>query len=198
MLTRMSEAVESRKQRVRAAVRARRRSLSDEARAAARDGLTRRLIELCEERDPRSLTCYVAVPGEPDTSRFLTWAEERGVELFLPATRPGGAMDWIRPSGVFAEGSLGIPEPVGPPAAPAEVAGADLMLIPACAVDRRGVRLGWGGGYFDRFLERIHPRPPVYAVVFDDDLLPALPREPHDEPVDGVVTPSVVRSFGTR
>lgn len=186
---------EAAKRRVRAEVQARRRSLTHEDLAVARAGLTRRLIELVESSGARLVTCYASLPDEPGTAGFIEWAEDRGVAVLLPATRPGASMEWIRPGGGFISGPFGIPEPVGTPATPAELAGIDLMLIPACAIDRRGVRLGWGGGYFDRYLARLDPRPPIYAVVFDDDILPELPREPHDVPVDGAVTPSAIHRF---
>lgn len=169
--------------------------MSDEDRASARAALTRRLVELVERTGARSVTCFASLPDEPDTGGFLEWSSTREVAVLLPVTRPGGALEWVRHGGGFASGPLGIPEPIGAPADPAEVAGLDLMLIPACAVDRNGVRLGWGGGYFDRFLVGLETRPPVYAVVFDEDLVPRLPRESHDVPVEGVITPSGVRRF---
>ena len=70
-----------------------------------------------------------------------------------------------------------------------------VLLVPAAAVDRSGMRMGWGRGYFDKTLGSMDRRPPVFAVVFDDELLDALPSEPHDERVDGVVTPSGVVRF---
>ena len=70
-----------------------------------------------------------------------------------------------------------------------------LILVPAAAVDRSGVRMGWGRGYFDKTLGSMSSRPPVFAVVFDDELVDELPREAHDAPVDGVVTPSGITRF---
>jgi 5-formyltetrahydrofolate cyclo-ligase len=187
---------ETAKRAVRAAVRARRRSMSDEDRASARSELTRRLVELVERAGARSVTCFASLPDEPDTGGFLEWASAHDVAVLLPVTRPNGAMNWVLSGEGFVAGPLGIPEPVGPPVHPTALAGVDLMLIPACAVDRSGVRLGWGGGYFDRFLGGLVPRPPVYAVVFEEDLVPELPREAHDVPVVGVVTPGGTRRLG--
>ncbi|MFT4233116.1 MAG: 5-formyltetrahydrofolate cyclo-ligase [Leucobacter sp.] len=180
---------EALKRRIRAEVRARRRGMGERDRAAARDGLTRQLIGLVEAHGARSLTCYASIPGEPDTSAFLAWAAERGIEVLLPVTRPGGAMDWVRAGGGFSEGPFGIPQPLGEPADPARLARLDLVLAPACAVDRSGTRLGWGGGYFDRFLAGLAHRPPVHALVHEAEFVAELPRETHDVPVAGVVTP---------
>ncbi len=166
-----------------------------EDRATARSELARRLAELVERTGSRTVTCFASLPDEPDTGGFLEWADAHGVAVLLPVTRPNGALEWVLSGGGFVSGPLGIPEPVGTPVDPAEVAAVDLMLIPACAVDRDGVRLGWGGGYFDRLLGGLDSRPPVYAVVFEEDLVPRLPREAHDVPVDGVVTPEGARRF---
>ena len=70
-----------------------------------------------------------------------------------------------------------------------------LILVPAAAVDRTGMRLGWGRGYFDKTLGSMDRRPPVFAIVYDSEVLDELPREAHDQGVDGVVTPSAIHRF---
>ena len=67
---------------------------------------------------------------------------------------------------------------------------ADVVVVPALAVDRGGVRLGRGGGYYDRALRHVRPDARLVALVFDDELVDALPVEPHDRRVTAVVTPS--------
>ena len=71
--------------------------------------------------------------------------------------------------------------------APSAIATADLVLVPALAVDGTGMRLGQGGGSYDRALARTSA--PVVAVVFGDEVLESLPAEDHDRSVDGVLTP---------
>jgi 5-formyltetrahydrofolate cyclo-ligase len=66
----------------------------------------------------------------------------------------------------------------------------DLMIIPAAAVDRTGMRMGWGRGYFDKTIGSMEKCPPVYAVIYDSEVLDSLPSEVHDQPVNGVVTPT--------
>jgi 5-formyltetrahydrofolate cyclo-ligase len=69
---------------------------------------------------------------------------------------------------------------------------AALVIAPALAVDRvTGVRLGRGGGFYDRALAHAAPGALLVAVVHDEELVDALPAEPHDRPVDAVVTPSL-------
>lgn len=196
-----SVGIVARKRRVRAGVRAGREARSSAAHDGASARLTARLTSLVTDLGARSITCYAAMPGEPDTAGLLRWALEAGVEVLLPSSRPDGRLDWVHYGGSLTPGRHGIAEPVGDPAAPGVVASVDLMLIPACAVDRHGTRLGWGGGYFDRTLEEIaHFRggrglPPRFAVVHESELVPVLPREPHDVPVSGVVTPEGVLRF---
>lgn len=164
--------------------------MSEADRAAARASLTRRLVDLVTACGARTVTCYVPLPTEPDTSGFLSWAHEHGVEVLLPVSLPRRALAWARYDGsLLREGKHGISEPAGDRLDIRAAEGADLMLIPACSVDAHGTRLGWGLGYYDRCLEQLQPRPPVYAVVFAEDLTAELPRERHDVPVDGVVTP---------
>ena len=69
------------------------------------------------------------------------------------------------------------------------------FLAWTAAVDRTGMRMGWGRGYFDKTLGSMDRRPPVFAVLFDDELVDELPREKHDQPVDGVVTPGGIQRF---
>lgn len=178
------------KRAVRDAVRDRRRSRSAADRIEAANALTDRLVALVRDRDARSVSCFLSAPSEPDTSGFLAWAAGHRVEVLLPVAADGHRLEWVRSHGQStARGLYGIREPVGERLPETAVGSVDLMLIPACAVDRRGVRLGWGLGYFDRCLASLSPAPPVFAVVFDDEVLDQLPADPHDRPVTGWVTP---------
>ncbi|MBC9943774.1 5-formyltetrahydrofolate cyclo-ligase [Leucobacter sp. cx-328] len=145
------------------------------------------------------VTSFVSVGDEPSTAGFNAWAVAEGIEVLLPRVRPDGQMDWgvltSAPDGGLAPGAFGIPEPVGdllPATAPQET---DLMLIPAACVDGRGNRLGWGRGFFDRCLAGLATPPPVFAVVFDDEVFEAVPVEPHDAPIAGAVTERQVLRF---
>ena len=101
-------------------------------------------------------------------------------------------LDWAvpDPEGELAEGLFGVPEPVGGVLSPRAVTDDDLLIIPAAAVDRSGMRLGWGRGYFDKTIGSMAACPPVYAVVFDTELVDEVPRDVHDQPVTGIVTPT--------
>lgn len=72
---------------------------------------------------------------------------------------------------------------------PSYISRADLIVVPALAVDRHGIRLGQGGGSYDRALGRTAPQVRTVALVYDDELVDTVPREPHDLGVDAVITP---------
>lgn len=200
MLTRMgigdAEGLAQHKWHVREEVRRRRAAMGSDERLRARDALTDRLISLVRDRGASSVSCYASLPDEPDTSAFLEWALDNGVEVLLPVSLTGSRLAWTHSDGSqLVPGRHGILEPSGAQLPASAAAALDLMLIPACAVDLRGTRLGWGLGYFDRCLSELARRPPLFAVVHEADVLPALPAEPHDIPVDGAVTPDAVRLF---
>jgi 5-formyltetrahydrofolate cyclo-ligase len=181
---------EAQKRSAREAVRARRAAMSLEQRIEAAAGLTARLAQLVADRGARSVSCYLPLGDEPDTRPFLAWAREQGLEVLLPSAGEDGLLDWVRDGEEgYVAGRFGILEPIGERLGQAAAAGVDLMLIPACSVGRDGMRLGWGRGYFDRCLGTMDRRPPVFAVVYDAELVDAVPSEPHDVPVTGIVTP---------
>ena len=72
----------------------------------------------------------------------------------------------------------------------AALASADLVLVPALAVDAAGVRLGRGGGSYDRALSRVRPGVPVIALLYPGEVVPVLPAQPHDRPVTAALTPA--------
>jgi len=184
------EQLSAEKRRIRASVRAARSAMTADRLAAESAALTEQLITLVTARGARSVSCYLPVLAEPDTLPFLRWARETGVEVLLPSAREDGLMDWIRDEGAgTVTGPYDIPEPLGEHLSPLVVGETDLMLVPACSVDRSGVRLGWGRGYFDRSLGSMENRPPVFAVLYDEEIVDELPSETHDVPMTGAVTP---------
>lgn len=186
------------KRRIRALVRAARAErIADPAATAA---LTQRLATLTAETGATRVACFVSVKGEPDTAPFLSWALDHGVEVLLPRSLEGASLEWaLYSAGALRPGAFGIPEPSGPALADGAAATADLLLIPAAAIDLAGTRLGWGKGYYDRELAQLQAReirPPVYAVVWESEIYAELPAEAHDLPVDGAATEQTLHHFG--
>lgn len=181
---------------LRTEIRHRRKTRSPADRESAAAGLTANLIAVVRRLSPALVACYLSAADEPDTRPFLRWAAANSVEVLVPLSRPDGRLDWVfSRGGAERPGLFGISELVGDVVADGVFQSADLMLIPAAAVDQSGMRMGWGRGFFDRALASLPKRPPVFAVVFDDELREAVPAEAHDRPVDGVVTPSQTLAF---
>ncbi|KAA9105567.1 5-formyltetrahydrofolate cyclo-ligase [Microbacterium rhizomatis] len=188
----MPDAIADAKRALRAELRERRQMLSQSALDAAGAGVRAQLDHLVDRLGVRSMSCFLSTTTEPGTREFVEAAVGRGIRVLLPITRADGLLDWsvATPGGDIAEGLFGLPEPVGELLGPIAVNDVDLLVIPAAAVDRSGMRLGWGRGYFDKTIGSMEGCPPVYAVIFDSELVDEVPREIHDQPVTGVVTPT--------
>ena len=180
-----------RKRALRAEIRERRRIMPAAERERANAAIGRGLVALAEERGASSVAAYLSTPQEPSTREFLDWALDTGVRVLLPVSRADGLLDWAAYDGKD-EGLdwMGMPQPTTELLSPLAVNDVDLIVVPAAAIDRSEMRMGWGRGYFDRTLGSMAQRPPVYAVVFDPEIVEAVPVEAQDEPVDGAVTPS--------
>ncbi|WP_019180305.1 5-formyltetrahydrofolate cyclo-ligase [Microbacterium yannicii] len=188
----MSDAIADAKRALRADLRERRQLLSDQAREAAEDGIREQLDRLVADHRVRSMSCFLSTTTEPGTRSFVAAAVSRGIRVLLPVTRTDGLLDWAvaTDDGDIAEGMFGLPEPVGELLGPIAVNDVDLLVIPAAAVDGNGMRLGWGRGFYDKTLGSMERCPPVYAVVFDSEVVDEVPSDIHDQPVTGIVTPT--------
>lgn len=183
------------KRALRAELRARRRTLTSSEVEGATEGFTRNLIRLTSDLGARSLAAYLPAHDEPNIRPFLNWADEQGIRVLLPVSRDDGLLDWVVVVEDEQEGIGGMPEPVGELLGPIAINDVDLIVVPAAAVDRTGMRMGWGRGYFDRTLGSMENCPPVYAVIFEGELVDAVPTELHDKRVNGVVTPNEITTF---
>jgi 5-formyltetrahydrofolate cyclo-ligase len=167
--------------------RRRARSLAD--RAAAADAVAAALV--AGLRGVRTLAAFVPDPSEPGHGRLPDAYAELEAPVLLPVILPTGRiLDWAVHTGELETGRFGLSSPVGPRLGADAVQRADAVVVPALAVDRFGIRLGRGGGYYDRALVHARPDAVLVTVVFDDERVDELPREAHDRPVTAVVTPS--------
>jgi len=175
---------------LRAETRERRRIMTSDERESFSSQLTQQLAALVTELDAHTIGCYLSTVDEPPTRAFVEWALDQGKDVLLPVSREDGLLDWAH----FDRGAedldlLGMPVPTSELLGPMAIDSVDLMLIPAARVDRTGARLGWGRGYFDRTLGSMAHRPPVFAVLYNHEVVDSVPTETHDQGVDGAVTP---------
>jgi 5-formyltetrahydrofolate cyclo-ligase len=184
------------KRALRAELRERRQNLSQHEREIATIGLTQNLEAITLDLSARSISCFLSTPMEPNTRPFINWAEAQGIRVLFPISRDDGLLDWtVGEESVETEGLHGMPEAVGELLGPIAINDVDLIIVPAASVDESGMRMGWGRGYFDKTLGSMENCPPVYAVIFDNEFVDEVPREVHDQPVNGVVTPTRILTF---
>ena len=175
---------------MRAELLARRRAMDAREHAEAAEAIALQVLSVPVVARSRRVACYLSMATEPGTAPLLAGLHERGIEVVVPISLADHTLDWVLhdPAAPVARTSLGIPEPAGGRLGPAALATCDVVIVPALAVDHAGHRLGRGAGYYDRALAEVSA--PLCALVFTHELLPQVPHETHDVPVQMAVTPS--------
>lgn len=141
-----------------------------------------------------TVCAYYPVGTEPGSPLMLDTLVAAGCTVLLPVVASrGGVLDWAvytGDNGSVVTGPYGVLEPAGPRLGSRALAAASTVLVPALAVDRRGVRLGRGGGYYDRTLPLAATGAALVAVVRDCEVVMELPSDPHDVPMTAALTPA--------
>jgi 5-formyltetrahydrofolate cyclo-ligase len=167
--------------------------MEPEARAAASRALRDAVLAAPEVEMAGTVAAYVSIGTEPDTRGLLFALWKRGTYVLLPRLLPDGDLDWASYEGPdsLVPGPRGLLEPTEPPRGVHAIASADIVLVPAVAVDRAsGLRLGRGGGSYDRALARVGPAILTTALLYDGELIDHVPAEPHDRHVRAAATPA--------
>lgn len=170
---------------------------------AARDGLplaerqrksraiTERLLALPEFANARNVFAYVGFRSEVETLPLITHCLKRGTTVSAPLTLPAEhrllAYAITDPSRDLVPGYCGILEPLTtlPLVDPASI---EVVIVPGSVFDARGGRLGYGGGFYDRFLQNAAPQALRIGLAYDLQVIAAVPLETHDQPLDYLVT----------
>ncbi|WP_240644049.1 5-formyltetrahydrofolate cyclo-ligase [Antribacter gilvus] len=186
---------EDAKEQLRRAIRAHRTSRSARLRAEAAVAFADVIASVPEVREATCVAAYAARATEPNTGPLLELLAARGARVLLPVLGTGLARDWAEydgPEDLLERAPGRPPEPSSPALGADAVSAASVIIAPALAVDSRGVRLGQGGGWYDRVLAHAHPEARVLAVVFPEEFYDAtvrpLPVMEHDVLVHGVAT----------
>jgi 5-formyltetrahydrofolate cyclo-ligase len=168
---------------------ARRAALDPALRAAFSERLKTLGLDLAARHQARAVSAFYPIRGEPDTLALLSLLAARGLVTALPIT--GGRGDRLtfrafRPGDPLVTGAMRIPEP-SPDAGLVEP---DLLFVPLAAFDRRGHRIGYGAGHYDRTLAFLRAQRPTVAVgvAYAVCEVEAVPDQPHDVPLDYLLT----------
>lgn len=170
-------------------------------RAVPADLRDRETLALCRwlptlVRGSQTVCAYAPVGSEPGAPALLDALSELGVRVLLPVARNGMdgralPMQWgAYEPGTLVAAEFGLREPPPPWLPAGSIADAEVVLVPALAVDRDGNRLGRGAGFYDRSLIYASPHARLVAVVRDDELVDALPADAHDVRMTHALTPS--------
>ncbi|NGO70475.1 5-formyltetrahydrofolate cyclo-ligase [Streptomyces boncukensis] len=188
------------KRELRREVLAARARMTAEDRRKAADALCAHALELPELARAASVAAYVSVGSEPGTGPLLRALRARGVRVLLPVLLSDNDLDWCAYEGdeALVAAGRGLREPSGPREGADAVVRVDAVLLPGLAVDGRGLRLGRGGGSYDRALARTAAsgaHPARIVVLYDTEVVERVPDEAHDWAVDAAVTPGGALRF---
>lgn len=164
--------------------------------------IARRLYGLPEYRESRVIMFFLSFRSEVDTRSMVEESLARGKEVLVPKALPDSreliASRLLDCREDLAPGAYGIPEPKESALRVVDPLQIDLLIVPGVAFSEDGRRLGYGGGYYDRFFGRLRPEVPLLALAFELQIVPEVPVQPWDRPVDLIVTEKRVIRVGRR
>jgi 5-formyltetrahydrofolate cyclo-ligase len=188
--------IKEKKRAVRQSMAERRNQFPEAERIRLASQATLRLLTLDELREAKVVAGFIAMRSEIDTESVLAALRQRGMEIVLPKIDAEGQVPRLRfhrfkHRSDLTLGSFGLLEP-GPDTKEVSVHDIHLFIVPGLAFDRHGMRVGYGGGYYDECMTtvRAHPKPvAIFAgFAFDFQLLESCPTEEWDVPLDYVIT----------
>lgn len=168
-----------------------RQELPSSLRVQHDEAILAQLIQLPQVQAAHTLLVYLDFRGEVTTAGLIEWGLAQGKTVCAPVSVVEERrlipvrLDALEDVTV---GAYGIREPILTEEKQVPLAEIDVVIIPGVGFDRQGGRLGYGGGYYDRFLPRLRPDALKVAVAYEQQVLPSLPLEAHDMPLDMLVT----------
>lgn len=171
------------KKAVRQAVRAKIREMSEEQKSAISEQLCARIAQMEVVATSKVVALFISLADEPQTSTLL---EALSSKRIVAPRIEGEEMEFYDLAEGLHEGAFGIMEPVGEtPVEPSEI---DAMIVPGVVFTREGARCGRGKGFYDKYLSRKGFRAHTIGICYPCQVVEMLPTEPHDRPLDEVVT----------
>lgn len=161
------------------------------------EATARHLRATAEVRRAATVAAYVSIGAEPGTGLLLDALVADGKRVLLPVLLPDGDLDWAvyAGAGSLRPAGRGLLEPDGPRLGVDAVSTADVVLVPGLAVAGDGMRLGRGGGSYDRALARVPVGTFTCVLLHEGERLAGVPAESHDRRVSAAADPSGVTRF---
>ncbi len=182
------------KSSIRQQLQSARRLMSLEQKKAASEHITQTLMATAQWKGARSVGCYLAMPEEVATVGLVQAGISEGKSMSAPVVSgKNQPMTFYRltPHQILEQGPMGIWQP--PQDHPVKPESIELLIVPAVGFDRAGYRIGYGGGFYDRFLAHFHGW--TIGVGFDCQLVDSLPVHTHDRPIQMLITETQILHF---
>ncbi len=158
-------------------------STNDHARRSVE--LANAIVATSKWGDAHVVMLFVGIKFEPDTRPLIDAAISAGKRVVLPRVHEGDLVVLPYTGTQFEISPFGVPEPAL--GAPIEISTIDLVIVPGLAFDDNGFRVGYGGGFYDRFLPRLRPGVFSIGIGFVEQHADAIPRDEHDVALTSVV-----------
>lgn len=164
----------------------RRNDIPEHLRSAFSHMIKKSAQEIIEELGARTVHCYLSFRSEVDTSELIHALQADGIRIVSPVTLDDGRMESYELTEKRTVGSFAVPEPERVHrVSPSEI---DAVILPVVSYDGAGTRLGYGKGFYDRFLTELTASVPKIGLAFCAQESDAIPREAHDIPLDIIIT----------
>jgi 5-formyltetrahydrofolate cyclo-ligase len=153
--------------------------------------ITARLLELPTVKEARTISTYLDIGSEVRTRGFVEWALGNGKRIIVPVVERGSKrliFSEFKAPDELERGAHGIPEPKREFRRPVALEQADVILIPGVAWDRRGFRIGYGAGYYDRSINALRTHVTSVGLAYEFQFVSSVPRSRYDRRVDRIVT----------
>lgn len=169
-----------------------RESLDEAVRSDASATVTSRLLALIEENRWKTVHCYLAFRSEVTTGALIEELLAKGVKVIVPWVEPDGELSHHQLLGLdgLGEGPYGLPHPARNEFLALD--SIDAVLLPLSAFDRDGNRLGYGKGFYDRFLQKLPAKTRRIGLAFAMQETSDIPAMDHDQKLDMIVTESEI------
>ncbi len=174
---------------LRAQCRAKRESISSGDRLRASEAVCAAIMREETYLCAKTVLLYSALGAELDVSPLLQHALQNGKRAALPRVISDTQMESISANGLLEKGAFGILEPIGEVIPPQEL---DLVIVPLLAFTPDCFRMGWGRGYYDRYLLRTGPHCAFFGAAYSQQLCKAFVPQPHDQQLHKIFTPDQI------
>ncbi|WIV13471.1 5-formyltetrahydrofolate cyclo-ligase [Proteiniborus sp. MB09-C3] len=180
------------KKSLRSEILSKRKSLSKEELIEKSTAISKLLFSTDKYKSSNYIMCYIDFRNEVKTEEIIKTSLKEGKNIIIPIsvveTRQLILSQLLDYDKELEAGTYGILEPKKEFIREVNPELIDLVLMPGVAFDRRGYRIGYGGGYYDRFLTRIHKSVPKIALAFELQMVPHVREGRYDVPVDYIIT----------